>query len=76
MTWSVRDAAWLEHQPSSELQNKPEMADEGSDGSSSCGSIESPPVRSRLLFLSRSEDLDGPTSARYALQMPCIRPQP
>lgn len=65
INYAVAAAAWLEQQPSSELQSKPELTEEGSDGSSSCGSIESPPVRSRLTQISRSEDLDGTTSARH-----------
>ena len=57
-------AAWLEPQPSSEVQDKPEQTEDGSDSSSSSGSIEVPYGRSRLLQLSRSNDLDGTTSAR------------
>ena len=57
-------AAWLEPQPSSEAQIKPEQTEDGSDSSSSSGSIEVPIARSRLLQLSRSNDLDGTTSSR------------
>lgn len=57
-------AAWLEPQPSSDVQAKPELSEEGSDTPSPCGSIEAPYARSRLLQLSRSIDLDGATSAR------------
>ncbi|CAK0783874.1 hypothetical protein CVIRNUC_007074 [Coccomyxa viridis] len=55
---------WLEPQPSSEAQIKLEQTEDGSDSSSSSGSIEVPIARSRLLQLSRSNDLDGTTSSR------------
>ena len=61
-------AAWLEPQPSSEAQIKPEQTEDGSDSSSSSGSIEVPIARSRLLQLSRSNDLDGTTSSRRVRQ--------
>ncbi|CAL5225811.1 g8589 [Coccomyxa viridis] len=56
---------WLEQQPSSEQESKSELTEEASERSSSCGSIESPYARSRVLQMARSDDSDGTSSARH-----------